>query len=360
MSVTTLFSSEIDLKKFKDQLINYFHLKQDGDVSELLSKAKIGCEFYSHDNWNGGFDEYELTLAVPVDLYVKLENELNDIAGKITIAANHTLPGVDKIGFTTIHMQEVDNEVVNQNLLALTEKIKTTLIAKATGQNPDQKEFEQNRKLLLSATNLKTLIPLFLKNYGALSEFEVFIKSKYSGNGCYKLRREYIVKEFQPLIHFLTKRNYPVHATTEEALTKLNVTSVQETWEKAIIRSKSDPAGAITAARTLLEDTIKHILNNLNIEYDDGEDLPKIYGLLAKQLNLAPSQHYEEIFKQILGGCHSVVQGLGTLRNKMGDAHASGKKPVKPAPRHAELAVNLAGSMASFLISTWENKSYKK
>jgi hypothetical protein len=30
---------------------------------------------------------------------------------------------------------------------------------------------------------------------------------------------------------------------------------------------------------------------------------------------------------------------------------------VKPAPRHAELAVNLAGSMATFLIATWEGRS---
>jgi hypothetical protein len=28
---------------------------------------------------------------------------------------------------------------------------------------------------------------------------------------------------------------------------------------------------------------------------------------------------------------------------------------VKPAPRHAELVVNLAGSMATFLVSTWHS-----
>lgn len=68
----------------------------------------------------------------------------------------------------------------------------------------------------------------------------------------------------------------------------------------------------------------------------------------------SPAQHIEPIFKQILGGCHSVVQGLGSLRSKLGDAHAQGKAVVKPAPRHAELAVNLAGTMATFLLATWE------
>jgi hypothetical protein len=41
------------------------------------------------------------------------------------------------------------------------------------------------------------------------------------------------------------------------------------------------------------------------------------------------------------------------LRNKIGDAHGKGGKPVKPSPRHAALAVNLAGTMATFLVETW-------
>ncbi|MCH7550913.1 MAG: abortive infection family protein, partial [Proteobacteria bacterium] len=62
--------------------------------------------------------------------------------------------------------------------------------------------------------------------------------------------------------------------------------------------------------------------------------------------------------KAILGACQTVVQNLGTLRNKIGDAHAQGRRPIKPKARHAELAVNLAGTMAAFLVSTWhEHKS---
>jgi hypothetical protein len=67
------------------------------------------------------------------------------------------------------------------------------------------------------------------------------------------------------------------------------------------------------------------------------------------------SQHTEPIFKQILGGCTSVVEGLGALRNRLSDSHGKGLKRVKPDTRHAELAVNLAGSMATFLVETWEH-----
>jgi hypothetical protein len=47
-------------------------------------------------------------------------------------------------------------------------------------------------------------------------------------------------------------------------------------------------------------------------------------------------------------------EGIGAIRSKIGDAHGQGKKQVRPAPRHAELVVNLAGSMATFMAATWE------
>jgi chemotaxis receptor (MCP) glutamine deamidase CheD len=79
-----------------------------------------------------------------------------------------------------------------------------------------------------------------------------------------------------------------------------------------------------------------------------------LYALVAKELNLAPANHEEKIFKQILGSCVSVVTGLGSLRNKIGDAHGKGIQYVKSGERYAELAVNLGGAMASFLIATFE------
>ena len=140
---------------------------------------------------------------------------------------------------------------------------------------------------------------------------------------------------------------------TADALSVLDADHVVEAWEKALERRSTDPEGAITAARSLLETTCKLILDDLQVEYSD-DDLPKLYGKVAGALRLAPSDYTEDAFKQILGGCWSVVNGLGTLRNRLSDSHGQGAKPVRPAPRHAELAVNLAGGMASFLVATWE------
>jgi hypothetical protein len=116
-------------------------------------------------------------------------------------------------------------------------------------------------------------------------------------------------------------------------------------------------SGAITLARTLLEDVIKWLLTKQGVDYDERADLPALYRLIAANLNLAPDGHTEEVFKRILGSCQSVVESLGTLRNRLSDAHSSGPLRAKPQPRHAELAVNLAGTMATFLIATWEARS---
>jgi len=87
-----------------------------------------------------------------------------------------------------------------------------------------------------------------------------------------------------------------------------------------------------------------------NLEEAEKTFLSKITGLFS----LAPSLQSEDIFKRIFGGCQTVVEGLGALRNKLSDAHGKGKAIAKPEPRHAELAVNLAGAMATFLVETWE------
>jgi hypothetical protein len=98
---------------------------------------------------------------------------------------------------------------------------------------------------------------------------------------------------------------------------------------------------------------LKHILDDRLIAYDhDSAEISELYRLVAKELGLAPEQHQEPVFKQILGGCSGIVSGLGSLRNKLGDAHGKGAKRVRPTARHAKLAMNLAGSMALFLTET--------
>jgi hypothetical protein len=144
----------------------------------------------------------------------------------------------------------------------------------------------------------------------------------------------------------------PADELISETLLSFDESGVHHAWRKALDRRVSDPEGAITAAKTLVETACKHIIEEAGGTYGDNDDLPKLYATAAEHLNLAPSQHSETVFKSILGNCQSVVGNLAGLRNNLGDAHGQGRRSVRPQPRHAELAVNLAGSMAMFLVST--------
>lgn len=146
----------------------------------------------------------------------------------------------------------------------------------------------------------------------------------------------------------------PADEAISTALAGFDPTQVHGRWVAAMERRASDPPGAITLARTLMEDVCKWILDGAGETWAEADDLPVLYRKLAKVLRLAPDDHTEQVFKQILGSCQSVVEGLGALRNKLGDAHSSGPKRARPLPRHAELAVNLSGAMATFLVATWE------
>ena len=178
-----------------------------------------------------------------------------------------------------------------------------------------------------------------------------------SGHDSYKERRTYLWEQFGPVLDRLAKTtDAPLDDLVTQALRSPNFEGVQLVWLKGLSRRQDDPEGAITLSRTLLESTCKHILDELDVAYDDDVKLPKLYRLVAENLSLAPDQYQEEVFKRILGGAQSIVEGLGSVRNRLSDAHGKGQAPVKPSPRHAELAVNVAGSLASFLVQTFHER----
>lgn len=79
--------------------------------------------------------------------------------------------------------------------------------------------------------------------------------------------------------------------------------------------------------------------------------LSKLYVALAAKLSLAPSQHTEQVFEQILGRCHVVFAGLSASRDRLSDAHGRGKVGVRPSARHAQLAVNASTSRCCSSVS---------
>ncbi len=236
-------------------------------------------------------------------------------------------------------------------LLEDAESLQNLLVSHATTGSEEEREYQRLRKMFFSDPALKPLLPSFIRTCRSLSQFWQFIKSKFPR---YAERRQFIWEQFRPLLESLEAGGqHPSDEPVSAVLEQFDAAHVNSVWRKALERRTTDPEGAITTARTLVETVCKHILEDLEVPYDDSADLPKLYKATAEALNLAPSQHTQQIFKQVLGGCTAVVEGLGSLRNRLSDAHGKGRAPVRPAPRHAELAVNLAGAIAIFLIATW-------
>lgn len=244
-------------------------------------------------------------------------------------------------------------ELQNINKLSdyqLVEYFQDGIIARATGSDFNNQLYIEVRKKLLENKNIDKLLPEWIKGKRTIDQFWTFIKGRYS---TYQERRDFLWSEFAPLLNFLeTKTTSPL----EESIV-FDEVHIHNQWQKALDRKQTEPEGAITLARTLIESILKHILDEQKIEYNDAADLPELYKEVAKSLDLAPENHQEQIFKQILGGSSSIVSGLGALRNKLGDAHGKSKKSIKPSERHSELAVNLAGTMAIFLFKTFKDKT---
>ena len=235
--------------------------------------------------------------------------------------------------------------------------LKNIMIARATGETANKYEYESVRGSLISNAYIKEYLPRFVRTCRTLPEFWGHIKEVSSN---YQGRRNYLSEEFNDVLTMLEEKmssGSPVDLIVSNTIeTSINSDYVLRIWQKALERRNSDPDGAITMARTLLEATCKYIMDEAEHKYDDKAELPQLYKGVQELLNLAPSEHTEQIFKEILSGCISVVKGLGSLRNKLSDAHSRNRKVPAPSTRHAQFAVNIAGSTAEFLISSWEEK----
>jgi len=247
-----------------------------------------------------------------------------------------------------------------ENALEQARMLQNILLAACEGNQPAGSPLAYGllRGALMDDPVLRPLLPEFVRTCRDLNRFWPHVKLV---SPRWADRRQHVRDAMTPLFDHLEGANRaPINVVASDVLQKFDADGVHLVWEKALARRHTDPDGAITNARTLLEAVCKRILDEANETYSDKDDLPALYRAAALKLSLAPTQHTEEAFRRILGGVTSVVEGLGTLRNKIGDAHGQGRKPVRPSSRHAQLAVNLAGAVATFLVDTWNARTHER
>lgn len=240
-----------------------------------------------------------------------------------------------------------DNELV-----ARLESVQNLLVAVAEGDAIDDAKYRMLRRTVMQDPRVGPRMPAFVRDCRDEQQVWDFLVQRWPDDP--SERRRFVWEAFRPIIDEIEFEGTPIQRQASELLRKMSFEHLLTVWERALARQREDPEGAITAARSLLEAVCKHILDDANVAYAARTDLPKLYHMAAERLNIAPGQHSEELFRRILGGCTAVVEGLGALRNMLGDAHGGPRTAPRPAPRHAQLAVHLAGAVALFLFQTAE------
>jgi hypothetical protein len=244
-------------------------------------------------------------------------------------------------------------------LLAAAEALKSNIGCLSENCETDDEGYSATRVAFMKDTELRPLLPQIVVDCRRLGEMWEPLKAVATGGGSWSIRRQYLTDEFAPLLVHLEQKALfsipvPHQSGVAESLRFLDSGEVTELWTKAIERCSTDPEGAITAARSLIESACKHILDELQVPYGDSDDAPSLYKKVAAELNLAPDQHAEQVFKQTLSGVVNVVNGLSGVANKYGDRHGGGiGRRSKPSPRHARLVVNAAGTITAFVVDTW-------
>lgn len=212
-------------------------------------------------------------------------------------------------------------------------------------------KFIESRSALIKHFDKQELIPSVVRDYRDLPSFWGFIKEV---SPTYEGRRKFLANEFELLFKHceettVTSPVYPIFSQENEIVDSY----IRELWKKSIRRLDSDPEGAITTARTLVEATCKQILDYYEVRYGSDVKLSQLYKDTAKVLDLAPSNATEESFKQLTSGLFSIVNAVSAIRNKVSDSHAIENELDRPVTRHATLCVTIAGAVSEFLLTTF-------
>ena len=175
-------------------------------------------------------------------------------------------------------------EFEDLSLLDQAHRLKDGLVSHATdGAFADgDPAYKELRRTFISRSDTNDKVPDFVRRCVDLAQFWAFIKYE---RPTYRERRALIWDAMRPLIDYLEAQDRtPGVAPITATLEAFDPKNVHIAWQKALDRRATDPEGAITAARTLLETVCKHILDDVPTTYADDADLPRLWALAAEKL----------------------------------------------------------------------------
>lgn len=173
---------------------------------------------------------------------------------------------------------------------------------------------------------------------------EKYYKTVITAGGLTYLGEEALAEEIGPAD--------VVEQLVDELAASDNRSVLRNNWDRAIQRSKHDPMGAITAANSFLESVLKWIVEQSG--QGAPENRKKLFELAVQLVSddAPDGQH-----SAILGHFDTIMREIGSLRSKIGDAHGSTSTSRTPTPSEAMLSINLAGTLALYLLDSFDEQN---
>lgn len=137
--------------------------------------------------------------------------------------------------------------------------LENILVAACEGKTSDSYSYEALRREFMSDQALQPLLPEFVRTCRDLGHFWGYIKTI---SPKWEPRRFFVRDAMARLFNHIEEVNVaPVDSVASDALQHFDSDGVHAVWTKALGRRHTDPEGAITSARTLLETVCKHVLD---------------------------------------------------------------------------------------------------
>lgn len=156
--------------------------------------------------------------------------------------------------------EEVLDQVMRLRDIVIDRATGRTFAGGAAAHRQLDLEYRRVRRQLMKHADARARLPDFVSRFSDLQGFWDWIQPE---KGSYAERRKLIREGFQTLVSYLESAgDFPDDAAISETLEKIDSESVRDAWQKALARRMTDPEGAITVSKSLIEDVCKHILDD--------------------------------------------------------------------------------------------------
>lgn len=136
-----------------------------------------------------------------------------------------------------------------------------------------------------------------------------------------------------------------VQELLRNAVDSSDAASFRETSEllkKALLRTTTDPTGAVTVAVSAAESVCREALSRLGISEPSSKQLPKFLVELRRNTNIEELTRIPNVEDRVIKALSSLVENSYQAAHETGDRHAHGDRAEPPSPLIVDMLVTSA------------------